>query len=71
MDTCPTVKIRSPNQGSGYLIINESDFDPVSMVLYDGDKHEENHNDEWQAGTASVGVGEGTAKSRRKSKKEG
>ena len=36
----PTVKIYGPDGPQDYIIINESDFDPKTMVLWDGEKVE-------------------------------
>ena len=35
MSACPTVKIASKTHPSGYIIINESDFDPAFHALFD------------------------------------
>lgn len=49
MAICPTLKISAPNRASGFVIINESDFDPETMVLYDGNKPEKLSTDKGQA----------------------
>jgi hypothetical protein len=33
--TIPTVKIVRPEVPGGYCVINETDFDPATMVVYD------------------------------------
>ena len=35
MARLPTVKMKDPNNPADYVIINESDYDPVSMALWD------------------------------------
>lgn len=64
----PVVKVRRGDVPGGFVIMNQSDFDPETMVLYDGNQSEKNHNNERQAGAASVGVGDGTSKAPRKRK---
>lgn len=40
-DSCPTVKIKNPAEDGGYMIINESDFDPASHALFDAPAEDE------------------------------
>lgn len=64
----PVVKVRRDDVPGGFVIMNQSDFDPETMVLYDGNQSGENRDEQGKIGTASVASSEGTAKAPRKRK---
>lgn len=39
IETCPTVQIKADNE-QGFIIINESDFDATTQVLFDTEEKE-------------------------------
>jgi hypothetical protein len=39
-NTCPTVKIAADNE-QGFVVINESDFDPKTQAIYGADPVED------------------------------
>lgn len=37
-DTCPVIKKADPSAPGGYVEVNETDFDPKTMTVYDEKK---------------------------------